>query len=272
MRFSDSVHQFVRDAAVRSTTREKYAQVLSLACDVLGGDTPQLAAGRLSELDSAAQARGLAPSSRRRLLTLTCAALRSAGVAATPPRVRDDRPDAVRALSGSDAAALHRALANVPPDHSEALLVMLGTGVRLSELLGLRAADFCRESGTLRVARSREGGALKSRRSSRLVDVPDSILSVLVRRAQGGGRMFTCICERSLRRSLARACRAAGVDPCRVHDLRHTRITQLLLSGAPVLYVSQQAGHASPAFTMARYGHLAVASPEEKRKWANAPT
>ena len=49
---------------------------------------------------------------------------------------------------------------------------------------------------------------------------------------------------------------AAELPHRRIHDLRHSYASLLLQDGAELLYVSQQLGHHSAAFTLQRYGHL----------------
>jgi integrase len=41
----------------------------------------------------------------------------------------------------------------------------------------------------------------------------------------------------------------------RVHDIRHTWASQMLLAGKPLAWVSQQLGHRSPAVTLSIYTH-----------------
>jgi integrase len=54
----------------------------------------------------------------------------------------------------------------------------------------------------------------------------------------------------------------AGLDGAiRLYDLRHSYVTLSLLSGVPVKVVSEQAGHASVAFTLDTYAHVL---PEER--------
>jgi integrase len=49
----------------------------------------------------------------------------------------------------------------------------------------------------------------------------------------------------------------AGLDTqIRLYDLRHSYVTLSLLSGVPVKVVSEQAGHASVAFTLDTYAHV----------------
>ncbi|MFD2419959.1 tyrosine-type recombinase/integrase [Amycolatopsis pigmentata] len=54
-------------------------------------------------------------------------------------------------------------------------------------------------------------------------------------------------------------------DRSRVHDLRHTRATLLLMDGATIREVTDQLGHASITTTANIYGHVLD---EAKRKMA----
>jgi integrase len=57
---------------------------------------------------------------------------------------------------------------------------------------------------------------------------------------------------RAFRRLLARA----GLPThYRVHDLRHTAVSSLLVAGIPLAEVAQLAGHAGPQITAALYAH-----------------
>jgi integrase len=60
-------------------------------------------------------------------------------------------------------------------------------------------------------------------------------------------------------RDIARCQQALGEDAVpgiRLHDLRHTHATILLLAGVPVHVVSQRLGHASPTITLGIYAHV----------------
>jgi integrase len=56
---------------------------------------------------------------------------------------------------------------------------------------------------------------------------------------------------------------AEAVPMIRLHDLRHTHATLLLLDREPVHVVSQRLGHASPVVTMTVYAHVLPGSQRE---------
>lgn len=242
---------FLARATLTPGTLRDYSRLLGLAAAHLPGPVEAITPHHVQGAVAALQER-LGPKSRRNLVAVLRSVLRSVGSTAADG-IRCRVPEAPsRALSPDEASRLRAALQL----HGEyGLLLVLATGVRLGEYLGLREGDFLADRKVLRVFSPKVG-------KWREVDVPDWALDCV--------RLPVRDCPRRLRRALARACRAAGVPQVRVHDLRHTRLTGLLLAGAPVLYASQQAGHASPAFTMKVYGHLAAAPPEQRRAWANS--
>ncbi|MEU8246500.1 tyrosine-type recombinase/integrase [Nonomuraea sp. NPDC048916] len=53
----------------------------------------------------------------------------------------------------------------------------------------------------------------------------------------------------------------------RVHDLRHTHATILLMGGKPVKVVSERLGHADPAITLRVYAHVMPGNQREAADW-----
>jgi len=53
-----------------------------------------------------------------------------------------------------------------------------------------------------------------------------------------------------------RLLKSAGVRRVRLHDLRHTYASLLLLAGEPMLYVKEQLGHSTVQVTVDLYGHV----------------
>ena len=54
---------------------------------------------------------------------------------------------------------------------------------------------------------------------------------------------------------------AQGVRPLRLHDARHTWASHAIAAGKNIRWISDQIGHADPAFTLQTYAHL---MPEEE--------
>jgi integrase len=185
-----------------------------------------------------------------------------------------------RTLSPEQARKL---LDSLKGHRNEALYaLMLSTGLRRGEALGLRWEDFERERGILRVRRQlkREGGELvttdtKTALSRRAVNVPAPMLEVLLEherrqereRAQLGsswidsGFIFTSsigtpIDPRNLYREFQIVCRRAGLGDWHPHELRHSAASLMLAQGVKIQVVSQVLGHSSIRMTADVYGHL----------------
>jgi len=168
--------------------------------------------------------------------------------------------------------------------------VLIATGMRISEALGLRWDDVDFANNVIRVYRQRtaDGGSghTKSRRF-RSVSVGDRLLGVLrdlqarqselqagdssrahvflmpVRRrktdrGRWAGRGAWEPVERSTVSSLwhKAALEDAGLRDMPLHALRHTAAASWLMSGQPLIFVQRQLGHSSITTTERYYGHL----------------
>ena len=65
------------------------------------------------------------------------------------------------------------------------------------------------------------------------------------------------------RRFWAPAVRSAGLEPLRIHDLRHTAVSLWIANGAHPKQVAVLAGHSSVSVVLDRYGHLYPAQDDE---------
>ena len=65
-----------------------------------------------------------------------------------------------------------------------------------------------------------------------------------------------------VKRSFASACRKAGLEDFRFHDLRHTFASHLVMKGVGLKAVQELLGHADIKMTM-RYSHLSQAHLKE---------
>lgn len=154
----------------------------------------------------------------------------------------------------------------------EALILLLGTtGMRWGEAAGLQvgAVDMLRRRIHVRSALSEVGGRLievapKSHQARHVAVAPFVIeaLAPLMEGKPRDGLVFTTDSGTPLRspnftrRVFAPACVRAGVRPMRVHELRHTAASLMVASGANVLDVARQLGHADPSMTLRIYAGL----------------
>ena len=182
------------------------------------------------------------------------------------------------------ADELARFLDHVADDRLHPLFRLAAfTGMRRSEVLGLRWSDVDLEAATVSVRRTRtrvayemhEAARTKTRAGTRVVDIDPATVAVLRRWAKAqkaerlawgpaytdSGYVFSAEDGRAVHADhvanrFARLVKAAGVPPIRFHDLRHTHASLLLARGTPVLDVSRRIGHASAAMTLDVYGHV----------------
>jgi integrase len=171
--------------------------------------------------------------------------------------------------------------------------VALALGLRVGEATGLRwqDVDLAKRRVQVRVQAQRERGVwrlkeLKTRTGRRTIPLPKAALEALrVQRVQvaeerlRAGALWTDwdlifpsltgqpTDRTQVERWLKAMCREAGVEPKRVHDLRHTCASLLLAQGVPLHEVSAILGHSSIRITNDVYGHF---YDEERQKIADA--
>ncbi|MGI8575306.1 MAG: tyrosine-type recombinase/integrase [Egibacteraceae bacterium] len=162
-------------------------------------------------------------------------------------------------------------------------LVAVGTGLRRSELLGLRWSDLNLDAATATVRQTiteteqgyRPREEAKSEASARTVHLDSRTVTALkehraeqerIRREVGPGYrdhdLVFCQIDGSwwnppaISLAFGRAVRRAKARPIRLHDLRHTHASLLLAAGVNPKVVSERLGHSSVAFTLDTYAHL----------------
>lgn len=203
---------------------------------------------------------------------------RNVALVAHAPRLRSIPKVEQQAWTAEELQAFLRAAAG----HRlfPALWVSAFTGMRRSELVGLRWDDFDAKAATLSINRGivavdyemheTRGKTANARRRIDLDPYTVSVLSAW-RTWQGteqeaagvdtAGWMFTDgdgepIHPHAVSQTFERIARRAQVRVIRLHDLRHTHGTLLIAAGVPVKVVSERLGHASPVFTIDTYQHV----------------
>jgi integrase len=166
-------------------------------------------------------------------------------------------------------------------------LLLVSTGLRRGEVLGLTWSDIDLVNGQLRVRRNLQRirrelifGTPKTARSLRTISLPKRCVQALTehqaaqeqeRKVAGGkwkpvdeqptGLVFTTATgratdPRSLNRMLTVLCRDAKVRRVRVHDLRHTCASLLLAQGVDARTIMETLGHSTITMTLDTYAHV----------------
>lgn len=280
---------------LRPSTRRGYHQLLN------GHVLPHFAGCRLSEIDyldveqfiAAKLDSGLSAKKVRDAVSVLSMIMKCAVRA----NARKDNPAAGhhidvprRKLTSGEVlsmADVHRLVAAVPDPYKPAVWLMILTGIRPSELCGLRvgAVDFVRH--VIHVHETLQpihkfgdhpytlvAGPTKTEAGDRRIPIPQWLTEQLAEmladrsgvtggpvdradylfvRPQGGPLQ-----RDKFRQSVIRpALRAAGLpETLRTYDLRHSHASLLIDRGANVLAVAQRMGHSDPTVTLRVYGHL----------------
>ncbi|MCZ7529739.1 MAG: site-specific integrase [Acidimicrobiia bacterium] len=203
---------------------------------------------------------------------------------ATPPKAKRYEPstwtpEQIRQFL--DQAADHRL--------SAAWLLLATTGMRRSEVLGLRWSDVDLGEAGLHVRQSLVAveyeisfSEPKTEKSKRRVALdPHTIMALRSHRARqseeklAAGGAYTDddpvfadeigrpLHPESLSQTFKRQAKAAGLPTIRLHDLRHSFATAALEAGVPLKVVSDRLGHSSISVTGDIYSHVSTGLGED---------
>ncbi len=167
------------------------------------------------------------------------------------------RTKPTRFLSREELARLHAALnrhAGRKGDQQQADMIrlLLLTGCRRGEIIALRWTEV--RDGMLALADSKTG--------PRTVPLGSRARTILDRQPRGESPfVFPSPRDPARPRSPElslwyRVRREAGIEDCRLHDLRHTVASHAVMNGVPLPVVSRLLGHSTVRMTL-RYAHLA---------------
>lgn len=151
-------------------------------------------------------------------------------------------------------------------------LILLKTGLRFAEALGITINDVDFEKKTININKtldykgSRKGtrtfAPTKNKYSIRTIIVDDAVLYMLWKNAKGAEpdesiffRLKGFQFNSTLNNRLKRVCRKAGVPEITLHSLRHEHATYLVSQGISSMAVAERLGHADDSVTRAVYIH-----------------
>jgi integrase len=273
---------------VSAQTFERYRCALKPVRRALG-DRPlqKLQAADLAQLYATMVRAGRAPSTIRLLHAIVHRAMETARAWGL---LKDNPADHAKPPKVS-----HKETGMLQPDQAAALLdrlrgkplyliasLLLGTGLRRNEALGLRWGNIDLEAGRLTVEQSLEQttGRIgtkgpKTKHGKRTISLPVHLVTELrqhwreqqeQRLAAGLGKappeapVFATagggyLSPNQVTKAWQVAMMALGLS-ITLHSLRHTHASMLIASGMDILTISRRLGHSSPTITLGVYGHL----------------
>jgi len=186
------------------------------------------------------------------------------------PPIEPIDPDDVKAL-----------IEKTPYEYRTLMLLLVSTGMRISEATGLRQKDWDSKNQELKVrgAVKRKGGKLyldtytKTTSGLRTLKISDALAEKLdeqLARAKNGkdpdnnkllfpNKVGRFLNPSNLRnRIFTKAAKEAGLGNIRLHDLRHTYASEQLSAGVPQHIVQKNGGWAN-AGSLSIYSHLTTA-------------
>jgi site-specific recombinase XerD len=173
---------------------------------------------------------------------------------------------AIETLTPAEVTRLLKVCSSTAPTgirNRAMLAIMWRAGLRVAELLALKASDIDSEAGTIRVLHGKGNRA-------RIMGIDEGALAMVqvwiaARHRLGlsravlfctlGGKPVSDVYVRAMMKRLARK---AGIDKrVHAHGLRHTHAFELAAEGVPVNVISRQLGHSSSAVTARYIDHVA---------------
>lgn len=215
---------------------------------------------------------GLAPASINSMLVVLKCMLNRAhewGWLKRAPRTKSLKVPPQRFDFLTDEEAMRLLAASRGTKYHGMILAALRTGMRRSELLGLRWEDVDLERRIITVRRAIVLGRESSPKSNRERRIP--ITDDLAKELAANERRWELVfagangeprSPHTSRHALHAACKKARLRRVGWHVLRHTFASQLAMKGAPLPAIQSLLGHASIQMTM-RYSHITPATLRE---------
>jgi integrase len=169
------------------------------------------------------------------------------------PAVRSELPPVpqgrVRYLQPTEL----RTLLDVSPEWLRPIIgLAVFTGMRRGEVLSLRYLDIDMNHGCILLPQTKNG-------EGRIIYLNSNAMSVLASLPPGSPmeKLFPKITADNVSVAFHRACRKAGIEDFRFHDLRHTTGSWLAMSGKDIYTIAKILGHKDLRMSV-RYSHLSA--------------
>jgi integrase/recombinase XerD len=259
----EAMERFFEEATLKPRTLESY-RFNSKVCARLMGHLhlDEISRRTLSEFVSTRKRSGVTDATIRRDLAFLSSVFSMASrwgwvdtnpvTALNKKSLKESRPR-TRFITREEFARLHEAASD---DLKPILILAVETGLRKEELLGLKTSsiDFRRRELHLEITKTNT-----PRRVPLSAKAMETIRELLEQRSRP--RSSYLFCKADGRRSgnpkkaFWGACRRAGIEDFRFHDLRHTFASWWVQGGGDLYRLSRVLGHTTLQMS-ARYGHL----------------
>lgn len=286
---SEYAWMWVKSRPHRKSTQRNNAGLVRNHIDPTPLGQRRLNAVRPSEVQSWATGRSelMSPLRLRVLVGLLSSVYRAAeldGLVAKNPVRRIAMPTVERPRVVPLTLEQVMTLADTVPARNRAMVLVQATlGLRLSELLALRAEDVNFLGRTVKIDQqygdhSRERVETKTPRSKRSIPLPTVTAEALAAHMAKfspaeDGSIFATIAGKGYKanyfsaRIFKPAVDKAGLPKgTSSHDLRHWYASQLLAAGESVIVVAERLGHANGQMVLSVYGHLIGEHQDRTRK------
>jgi integrase len=271
---SESLGQYLIDwlkghqRGIRKSTAINYeANIRRHVLPLLGGiPLAKLRPADIRRLIDECERKGLRPATIHRIITTLRVSLNAAVAERTIPdnpasHIRLPRLDTplVQPVSHAEADAIYNAVTGTWMENIVRLL--LGSGIRLGEAIGLDQGDLLLDQGFIRL-RVTKTHVRAVPISSDAVDALRQALAAAPRRGPNEPVFFAPHRPRermrgtSVSHALPRLLEAHGLPPLSPQKLRHAAATLMLADGHPMRVIAEQLGHKNPGLTARIYAHV----------------
>lgn len=191
----------------------------------------------------------------------------------SPPKVRKKE---AKYLDQEQSRRLIQLLDKAPTVYRQAILLLLLTGMRRAELLGLEWQDINWKNQYIHIVRTSHylpdrgiySDTPKTEGSNRIIMIAGETMSVLRAQQEYQSKQLKVVSERvitnedgspmnpdRLTRWFSHFIRETDLPKVTLHSLRHTYATLLIENGTPITDVAAQLGHSSVSTTADIYAH-----------------
>ncbi len=176
-------------------------------------------------------------------------------------RVRDQ--DVCVQIAPPETAHVETVIRALPSRYRLPVLALDSTGMRISGLCSLSWGDIDEHAGRWRVRPDASKTGMPRWIDPIDPDIHAAVCALTPREDRDiEGQVFVDLEDTRLRTAITRACKATGTPHWSPHDLRHRRISLLVLRGTPIPRVSAYVGHARGSMTLDVYSHVLLEASE----------